>query len=132
MLMSGEGTGAIRRRRSGWYSSIFFCLAVFFPFWLALNAALIQNKVSAQLKGALAGTYQTGGQSEAERAYWQGLMAAMNPSLSEREAGEIGMAVLRYSSRYGLEPGLVAAIIKVESHGNPFAVSSKGGRGSCR
>ncbi|MBW7956300.1 MAG: lytic transglycosylase domain-containing protein [Deltaproteobacteria bacterium] len=53
----------------------------------------------------------------------------MNPSLTEREASEIGRAVLRYSSRYGLEPGLVAAIIKVESSANPFAVSSKGAQG---
>ncbi|MBE7414874.1 MAG: lytic transglycosylase domain-containing protein [Deltaproteobacteria bacterium] len=120
----------IRRRRSGGYSSFFFCLAVFLPFWLATNAAFVRNTGSAPFEEAFSkGLYGREGRSDADRAYWQGLIAAMNPALTERDAGEIVGALLRYSSRYGLEPGLVAAIIKVESSGNPFAVSSKGAQG---
>lgn len=109
-----------RRRRSSACASAFFLLVFFLPFFLAAGAGTIRNGVTVPSDEAPAG---------ADSAYWQGLMAAMNPSLTEREAGEIGRAVLRYSSLYGLQPGLVAAIIKVESHGNPFAVSSKGAQG---
>ncbi|WKZ31888.1 MAG: lytic transglycosylase domain-containing protein [Thermodesulfobacteriota bacterium] len=128
--MEPRGDCLALKRRSGGYSSFFFCLAVFLPFWLATSAAFERHTGSGPFDDAPSeGLYGHEGRLDADSAYWQGLISAMNPRLTDREAGEIVRALLRYSSRYGLEPGLVAAIIKVESSGNPFAVSSKGAQG---
>ncbi|MFA6245157.1 MAG: lytic transglycosylase domain-containing protein [Candidatus Hydrogenedentales bacterium] len=42
---------------------------------------------------------------------------------------EIGELVQRYARQYNVDEGLIYAIIKVESNGNPNAVSPKGARG---
>ncbi len=64
-----------------------------------------------------------------EVRHWGGMVAAMNPSLTSGEAEEIGSAVLKYSSQYGLSPRLIVAVIMVESSGRVFAVSPKGAEG---
>lgn len=64
-----------------------------------------------------------------ERLYWGGLVAAANPSLTSFEINEIGRAILRYSDRYNLPPGLIVAVIKVESNGRISAVSPRGAQG---
>jgi soluble lytic murein transglycosylase-like protein len=53
----------------------------------------------------------------------------VNPALSGPEAARIGDAVVRYSTKYGLEPDLVTAVLLVESSGRPWAVSPAGAKG---
>lgn len=64
-----------------------------------------------------------------EMRYWGGLVASMNPSLTSSEADEIGSAVVKYSSQYGLSPRLIVAVIMVESSGRVSAVSPRGAKG---
>jgi hypothetical protein len=67
--------------------------------------------------------------SLAERHYWGGMVAAVNPSLTSFEVNEIGRAIIRYSGQYGLSPRLIVAIIMVESNGRVHAESPKGAQG---
>jgi len=65
---------------------------------------------------------------EAERI---GIGRAMRDStaLWGDERRRVMSAIVRESRRNGLDPALVAAVIQVESHFDPFAVSSVGARG---
>jgi len=47
----------------------------------------------------------------------------------EYSTSDIGELVQRYARQYNVDEGLIYAIIKVESNGNPKAVSPKGARG---
>jgi len=58
-----------------------------------------------------------------------GLLAGVNPALSPRELDRIAAAVLRYSAKYDLDPGLVTAVVLVESSARPWAQSPKGAVG---
>src|SRR5260370_14837066 len=51
------------------------------------------------------------------------------PALSGDERRHVMAARVRESRRTGLDPVLVAAVIQVESHFDPFAVSDAGARG---
>jgi soluble lytic murein transglycosylase-like protein len=57
------------------------------------------------------------------------IVARSNPTLSDRELGRIGSAVVRYSGKYGLDPALVTAVLLVESSARPWAHSPKGAIG---
>ena len=56
-------------------------------------------------------------------------VARVNPGLSPDELRRIGVAVMRSSQRYGVDPDLVIAVIKVESTARPWAVSHAGALG---
>ncbi len=56
-------------------------------------------------------------------------VARVNPSLSPDELRRIGVAVMRNSEHYGVDPDLVIAVIKVESTARPWAVSHAGALG---
>lgn len=56
-------------------------------------------------------------------------LAELNPDMSPVEVQRIRRAVVRYSSKYGLDPLLVTAVIEVESHAKPWARSPKGAQG---
>lgn len=57
------------------------------------------------------------------------LMQNANPLLSDTESARIGVAVIRYSREYGLDPELVSAVILVESGARPWVESPKGAVG---
>ncbi len=57
------------------------------------------------------------------------IIAGYNPGLTSKERFEIGRAVLYYSNLRNLDPLLVTSLIIVESHGNAYALSSKGAVG---
>ncbi len=56
-------------------------------------------------------------------------LAELNPHLTPGQLDRIEAAVSRSSSKYGLDPVLVAAVIEVESSGKPWARSPKGALG---
>lgn len=64
-----------------------------------------------------------------ERLFWGRMVASSNPSLSSVEIHRIGKAILKYSGEHGLPPGLIIAVIKVESSGRVSVVSPKGAQG---
>ncbi len=53
----------------------------------------------------------------------------LNPHLASEQAARIQSAILDSSQRYGLDPLLVMAVIEVESHAKPWAISPKGALG---
>ena len=53
----------------------------------------------------------------------------LNPHLAQEQAERIQSAILDSSERYGLDPLLVMAVIEVESHAKPWAISPKGALG---
>lgn len=57
------------------------------------------------------------------------VLSRWNPQLSRPEVMRIARAVTRYSAKYELDPGLVAAVIWVESNAHPAARSPKGAMG---
>lgn len=57
------------------------------------------------------------------------IIARYNPQLTSKERFEIARAVLYYSNLHNLDPLLVTSVIIVESHGNAYALSSKGAMG---
>ena len=56
-------------------------------------------------------------------------VAKVNPGLSDAELRRIGVAVMRNSERYAVDPDLIIAVIKVESTARPWVVSSAGALG---
>ena len=59
----------------------------------------------------------------------QRVVARANPALASQDRTRIAAAVVRFSSRYGLDPNLVTAILLVESDARPWAHSAKGAVG---
>lgn len=57
------------------------------------------------------------------------VLGRVNPTLQPGQLERISTAVIRYSSKYGLDPELVTAIILVESSGRPEVRSPKGAMG---
>ncbi|MCG8590007.1 MAG: transglycosylase SLT domain-containing protein [Proteobacteria bacterium] len=57
------------------------------------------------------------------------VLGRVNPHLSPRELERIGAAVMRYSDKYQLDPGLVTAVLLVESDARPWVRSPKGAMG---
>ncbi len=57
------------------------------------------------------------------------MVGRANPELSQKERNQIGTAVVRYGTKYALEPELILAVILVESGGRPWARSPKGAMG---
>lgn len=107
-------------RRQGW-------LLIALALLLVVDAHLVAPAESA------AGGEAVAGQPAAAAADPVHGMARVlrraNPSLSIAEVDRIGEAVLRYSSKYELDPELVGAVLLVESGARPWAVSPKGARG---
>jgi soluble lytic murein transglycosylase len=56
-------------------------------------------------------------------------VAKVNPGLSAEELRRIGVAVMRNSEKYRVDPDLIIAVIKVESTARPWAVSNAGALG---
>ena len=56
-------------------------------------------------------------------------VAKVNPGLSREELRRIGVAVMRNSEKYRVDPDLIIAVIKVESTARPWAVSHAGALG---
>ena len=59
----------------------------------------------------------------------EAILVSVNPSLDPRSSRRIAAAVMYYSARYQLDPELVTAVLLVESHARPWAVSPKGAMG---
>lgn len=57
------------------------------------------------------------------------VLSRVNGQLSEPERVRIARAVMRYSTKYALDPELVTAVLMVESRGLPSARSPKGAMG---
>ena len=57
------------------------------------------------------------------------IVGTANPTLSPRELGRIGAAVIRYSGKYEVDPEIVTAVLLVESGARPWARSPKGAMG---
>jgi len=57
------------------------------------------------------------------------IVGSANPTLSPRELGRIGAAVIRYSGKYEINPEIVTAVLLVESGARPWARSPKGAMG---
>ena len=118
-------------RRSGAVLALFLILAV-----LALPGSMGKfSKMKEMIVNAASGENVTRpgsveiAASLEERLYWGRVVAATNPSLTMFEINDIGSAILKYSSEYGLSPNVIVAIIKVESSGRVSAVSPKGAQG---
>ena len=62
-------------------------------------------------------------------AYIHQKLAELNPQLTDAQIGRIEEAILRYSSKYSLDPLLVTAVIEVESSAQPWALSPSGALG---
>ena len=56
-------------------------------------------------------------------------LAKVNPGLTALELQRIGVAVMRNSEKYRVDPDLIIAVIKVESTARPWAVSASGALG---
>ena len=68
--------------------------------------------------------------ADAQEAERLGVSRLMSPTaLWGDERRRVMAAIVRESRRNGLDPALVAAVIQVESHFDPFAVSGAGARG---
>jgi soluble lytic murein transglycosylase-like protein len=65
----------------------------------------------------------------ASLAEWKEVVGQVNPSLSQTEVERILRSSVRWSRAHGLAPELVLAIIWVESHFRPHAVSHQGAVG---
>lgn len=104
--------------RRGW-------LLVALAFGLALDGSA--PKALPDVASAPAAAAAASGPGTAERL--AEVLRRANPTLSSAELVRIGEAVVRYGSKYGLAPDLVAAILLVESGARPWAVSPKGARG---
>jgi len=57
------------------------------------------------------------------------VVGEQNPELSTVERERIGAAVMRYSTKYDLDPSLVTAVLLVESGSRPWVVSPRGAVG---
>ncbi len=57
------------------------------------------------------------------------LMAGRERTIANQASGFYDHYIRRSSERFGLDPALVKAVIRVESNFNPYAVSPKGARG---
>jgi soluble lytic murein transglycosylase-like protein len=53
----------------------------------------------------------------------------VNPTLDQRTLNRIAAAIIRFSEEYALDPGLVTAVIRVESTARPWVRSPKGAMG---
>jgi soluble lytic murein transglycosylase-like protein len=56
-------------------------------------------------------------------------LSELNPHLTAAQLARIQQAILRYSSKYSLDPLLVTAVIEVESAARPWARSPSGALG---
>jgi soluble lytic murein transglycosylase-like protein len=56
-------------------------------------------------------------------------LSRANRDLAPAELGRIASAVVRYSSKYSIDPALVTAVLLVESRARPWARSPKGAIG---
>lgn len=65
----------------------------------------------------------------ADHAAISQVLSRVNDQLSDPELMRIARAVVRYSSKYQLDPELVTAVLMVESRGLPSARSPKGAMG---
>ena len=57
------------------------------------------------------------------------LFATLPCARAQTDAAQAERSVQRYAAHYGVPPELIAALIDVESHWNPSAVSGKGAMG---
>jgi len=95
---------------------------------LALSALLVFDGEAPTRPGSLSGELASGDlRIDAEAVALA--VAAVNPTLSPGELDRIGRAVIRYSTKYGLDPELVTAVIREESSGRPWVRSPKGAVG---
>lgn len=92
-----------------------------------LSFVLVSGSRPADLAALGGHSHAAGVRDEAGRI--SAIVRRMNPALSEPESARIGRAVLSSSSRFGLDPELVTAVLLVESGGRPWARSPKGAVG---
>lgn len=109
------------------FSFLLATVALVLPAWLGSPAA--PEPFHWAHAAAPGGPNEASAAEHGQGSRWGSLVASVNPSLTEPEADEIGRAVVRYSGLYGLPPGLIVAIIRVESGADLFAVSPKGAQG---
>ncbi len=80
--------------------------------------------VSASIAGASSGqTAEFGEDQVADQ------LQRLNSTLTERQVRRIAAAVIKYSAKYGLDPQLVTAVMRVESTARPWVRSPAGAVG---
>jgi len=131
-LLSGlMGTAyGLQARLSGAVLILVLIMALFAQPGFAARLGIMKTMTASAVSGEdLSDERRETARNMTERLYWGRQVASSNPSLTGREIHEIGRAVLKYSTEYGLPPNLIVAVIKVESSGRVSAVSPKGAQG---
>lgn len=100
-----------------------FSLAIFFIVSCCIFAAQPQERTDTPSNA------EDLQKNDKDYLLWGAHLKSINPSLSPGEVYDIGRAIVRYSRAYRLPPGLIVAVIKVESSGRLDALSPKGAVG---
>jgi soluble lytic murein transglycosylase-like protein len=80
--------------------------------------------VSASIAGASSGQTAVFGEDQVADQ-----LQRLNSTLTERQVRRIAAAVIKYSAKYGLDPQLVTAVMRVESTARPWVRSPSGAVG---
>jgi len=80
--------------------------------------------VSASIAGASSGPTAVFGEEQVADQ-----LQRLNSTLTERQVRRIAAAVIKYSAKYGLDPQLVTAVMRVESTARPWVRSPSGAVG---
>lgn len=80
--------------------------------------------VSASIAGASSGQTAVFGEDQVADQ-----LQRLNSTLTERQVRRIAAAVIKYSAKYGLDPQLVTAVMRVESTARPWVRSPAGAVG---
>ena len=80
--------------------------------------------VSASIAGASSGQTAAFGEDQVADQ-----LQRLNSTLTERQVRRIAAAVIKYSAKYGLDPQLVTAVMRVESTARPWVRSPAGAVG---
>lgn len=99
--------------------------------WVVIIAVLLFSGAREQPPGAAAAGSTSGIVADAEfsTSHVARFLEHGNPALSASEVERISTSVIRYSTKYGLDPLLVTQILWVESGARPWVRSSLGAVG---